>query len=261
MKFRNNLAALIVALLALVTWRTWHADPKTTRVEDHPPEGNPSEINTTHNTRQPIQRNRHRQESAPHTKKTEADFLRQIKHIEAGDGVDFVTQVIDCFGHDSEKSKTIIRSFFSANSARLPPHEIVDAYEAIGDEALQNQMPGAAAEAFLKEGVDLEQAIEIGSLMPYKRIGHCSLFMQNLFMHRILSDLSISSMVEYLPELREGEQRDGALRGLSAAIHNDLIGRVDNPNGVIKSIQSMGLNPSELKKVMTEINSKSQGDD
>lgn len=213
------------------------------------------------NTRQSASRERDKSRLSIHPRKTEKDFLRQIELVEAGEAVDYIVQVIDHFGYDSEESRNIIRAFFHINGARLPPHEIVDAYEAIGDEELQKYMPAAVSEAFGKEGVDLAQAIKIGSLMPYKRVRHCSWFMQNLFLHRMLEDQSIDLIVKYLPVLKEGEQRDGAIRGFASAIHNGLIQKVDDPDQVIQAIQTMGLTESELISIMEEIQENLQRDD
>jgi hypothetical protein len=213
------------------------------------------------NTRHSSSRDRDKSSPSIHPRKTEKDFLRQIELVEAGEGVDYIVQVIDHFGYDSEESRNLIRAFFHINGARLPPHEIVDAYEAIGDEELQKYMPAAVSEAFGKDGVDLAQAIKIGSLMPYKRVGHCGWFMQNFFLHRMSEDKSIDLIVKYLPELREGEQRDGAILGFASAIKNGLLQKVDDPDQVIQAIQTMGLTESELESIMKAIQYNLQRDD
>jgi len=212
------------------------------------------------NTRSSPGRDRELRKATVHSRKTKEDFMRQIEHVKPGEGVDFIIQVIDHFGQDSEEANQIVRTFFRTNGARLPPHEIVDIYEAIGDEGLQGVMPPTVAEAFLRDDVDLNQAIKIGNLMPYKRIGHCSLYMQNLFMHQILSSKSINLIVDYLPELKAGEQRVGAIRGFVAAIRNNLLQRVDNPEKLLQQINNLDLTESELKLVMDEIHNSEEAE-
>ncbi len=213
-----------------------------------------------HNTRSSLGRDRNPRKVTVHSRKTKEDFLRQIEHVKSGDGVDFILQVIDQFGHDSDEANQIVRSFFRTNGARLPPHEIVDVYEAIGDERLQGVMPPTVAEAFLKDDVDLNQAIKIGNLMPYKRVGHCSLYMQNLFMHHILASRSINLITDHLPELKAGEQRVGAIRGFVAAINNNLLQRVDNPEKLLQQINNLDLTEAELKLVMDEIHNSEEAE-